>query len=121
MDNDHKKPQDYSALSELLEELERTSPMKSVVVGSEESAEIAVKRFQEAGFRLGAVSNAGLPHPLRRLTFLREECFTDQTHDPLAEVAKISIDEFLGRAPRTTKPAVDVKEFVKSLEGPKNG
>jgi uncharacterized NAD(P)/FAD-binding protein YdhS len=58
-------------------ELQFPSPMKCVIVGTGAEFDDAIKKMGEKSLRLAAVSNAGLPQPYRRLTFLPASAFTD--------------------------------------------
>ncbi len=66
-------------IRELLDIMEKDfpNPMQTVIVGTDAAYDNAVTKMKEQGKRLAAVSNAGLPEPLRRLTFLPDSAFTD--------------------------------------------
>jgi len=85
-------------LLEMLAEFEKRSPMKVVTVSNEEEFDAAVSKMTEDGLRLACVSNAGLPDPLRRLTFLPESAFTETPE------------------PREKREPVDLREWVKQFD-----
>lgn len=64
-------------LIDLLREFEKDSPMKCVVVSSQSELEAAVEAHAKEGRRLAAVSNTGLSHPFKRLTFIPASAFRD--------------------------------------------
>jgi len=49
--------------------------MISIIVSSQEEMEAQIEEFLKLGFRLAAISNAGLPAGQGRLTFVPPEAF----------------------------------------------
>lgn len=56
--------------------------MHSVVVKNAEEAAKVVKEMRAKGWHVAAISNAGLPGELRRLTFLPSSAFTSPPKEP---------------------------------------
>jgi len=55
----------------------KTFGMVIAIINTEEEAQIATAVAAKAGYRLGAISNAGLPKGTQRMSFMPNEAFND--------------------------------------------
>lgn len=66
-------------LIKMLKELEEKfpSPLKTFIVSTNDELDKLANEMETKGMRMASISNAGLEHPKRRVSFLPESAFNN--------------------------------------------